>query len=146
MFPRQKISSELLVYELLFQEKADELSPEVLSHLFQIPVRQVVEGPFAVESTFEDQRMPVGIPSQKISIRLKRQDCCSGDRTPRSFGVEVDDHPIDQTRYVGKESLIVAEEHAQRLGDGEHELTMRQVEQHLFGEMFGEQQRPFLMT
>ena len=52
MFPKEQISGELLVYELLFQEKADELSPEVLSHLFQIPVRQVAEGPFAVKSAF----------------------------------------------------------------------------------------------
>jgi len=146
VFPRQKIGGELLVDKLLFQEKADELPTEVLGHPFQISVRQVVEGSFVVESAFENQSVPMGVPSQKISIGLKCQDCRSGDRTPRRLGIEVDDHPIDQTRYIGKESLIVPEEHAQRLGNGENELTMGQIEQHLFGQVFGEQQRPFLMT
>ena len=88
----------------------------------------------------------MGMSSKKIPIRLKRQDYCSAHGTPRRFGVEVDNHPIDQTRYVGKESMIVPEEHAQGLGDREHNLTMWQVKQHLFGEVFGEEQGPFLMT
>jgi hypothetical protein len=62
MFPGEQISGELFVDKLLFQEKADELSPEVLSHLLQIAVRQVVEGSFAVESAFQDQCVPVGVP------------------------------------------------------------------------------------
>jgi hypothetical protein len=146
MFPRQQIAGELFVNQLLFQEKADELPTEVLGHPFQIPIRQVVEGSFVVESTFENQSVPMGIPSQKISIGLKCQDCCSGDGTAGRLGVEIDDHPINQTRYIGKESLIVAKEHTQRFGDGEYELTMGQVKQHLFGQVFSEQQRSFLMA
>ena len=43
----------------------------------------------------------------------------NSDGTPRYLGVEVDDHPIDQTRYIGKESLVVPEKHAEgfRIGD-----------------------------
>ena len=42
--------------------------------------------------------------------------------------------------------LVVFEKHAESLWDGEYELAVRQVEKYVFGEMFGEQQRPFLMT
>jgi hypothetical protein len=86
-----------------------------------------------------------GVPSKKIPIRLQRQVYSSAHGTPRRFGVEVDNHPIDQTRYVGKESPIVPEEHAQGLLDREHNLTMWQVKQYLFGEVFGEEQDSFLM-
>ena len=61
-------------------------------------------------------------------------------------GVEVDDHPVDQTRYISEQTAVVFEKHAEGLWDGEHELAVRQVEKHVFGEMFGEEQRPLLMT
>ena len=47
---------------------------------------------------------------------------------------------------MAKEPAVVAEEDAQRLRQGEHELAMRQVQKHLVSEMLGKQKRPFLAT
>ena len=39
---------------------------------------------------------------------------------------------------MAEKSTVVAEEDAQRLGQGEHELAMRQVQKHLLSEVLGE--------
>jgi len=49
---------------------------------------------------------------------------------------------VDQPGDIGEEASIVAEERAQRLGNGEHELSMRQLEKDLVGEMLGKEDRP----
>ena len=51
-------------------------------------------------------------------------------------GVRVVSHQRSRYRLVIGE--LVAEEDAQRLGQGEHELAMRQVQKHLLSEVLGE--------
>ena len=58
MFPGKQIMGELLVYELLPQEKLDKLTPKVLGHPLETPVRQVIERSLTVESAFKDQKRP----------------------------------------------------------------------------------------
>ena len=54
-----------------------------------------------------------------------------------SLLVELLDDAVDQPRDMAKESAVVAEEDAQRLLQGEHELAMRQVQKHLLSEVLG---------
>jgi hypothetical protein len=48
---------------------------------------------------------------------------------------------VDLSGDIGGEAGIVTEERPKRFWDGEHELSMRQVEQNLVGDMLGEQDR-----
>ena len=54
-----------------------------------------------------------------------RYDHAGMQRSARRLSVELTEDLVDQPGDVGEESPIVAEERAQRLGHGEHELSMR---------------------
>ena len=87
--------------------------------------------------------MEVRIPPEHIPERLVRDDNTSEKRPVRGLVVELTKYLVDQSGYFGEQSPIVAEERTQRLRHGEHELTMRQVEENIVGQMLGEKDGAF---
>lgn len=67
-------------------------------------------------------------------------------RSASGLVVELTEGVVDQTRHVGEKSSIVAKERAQRLGHGEHKLSMWQLEKDLVRQMFGEKDSSFAAT
>lgn len=77
------------------------------------------------------------VPAQHVAECLV-SDYDTGPNGPSgSLLVELLDDAVDQPRDMAKESAVVAEEDAQRLRQGEHELAMRQVQKHLLSEVLG---------
>ena len=86
------------------------------------------------------------VPAQHVAECLVSDYDTGPNRPSGSLMIELLDDVVDQPRDVAKEPAVVAEEDAQRLRQGEHELAMRQVQKHLVSEMLGKQKRPFLAT
>ena len=57
--------------------------------------------------------------------------------------VELSEDLVDQTRHLGEQAAVVAEERPECLGHREHELAMEQLEEDFIGEMLGEKDRAF---
>lgn len=78
--------------------------------------------------------------------RLEAHHCCAGDPFSAGGGVELRDQGEDEAGDVAEEALVVAQEHAQRLGQREDELAVGQGEKQLLVEVLGEQEGAFLAT
>jgi dihydrofolate reductase len=83
------------------------------------------------------------VEPQLVSEALMRDDHAGEQRSARGLVVEVTEDVVDQTRHLGEQATIVTEKRPECLGHSEDELSMRQLEQNLVCQIFGEEDRSF---
>ena len=90
-----------------------------------------------VETAFQDDCVEMRVPAQHVTECLVSDYDTGPNRPTGSLMIELLDDVVDQPRDMAEQPAVVAEEYAQRLRQGEHELAMRQVQKHLVSEMLG---------
>jgi hypothetical protein len=83
------------------------------------------------------------VEPQLVSEALVCDDHAGEQRSARGLVVEVTEDVVDQTRHLGEQATIVTEKRPECLGHSEDELSMRQLEQNLVCQIFGEEDRSF---
>ena len=75
--------------------------------------------------------------AEHVSKGLVDDNYTRKKRSARGLVVELPEDVVDQTRHIREQAPVMAEEGAQRLGHGEHELSMWQLEKYLVRQMLG---------
>jgi hypothetical protein len=102
------------------------------------------ESALSVKASLQEQAVPMGIPSRKSSCRLQYHDCGGADGLAGGRRCEVEYQPVDEAADLSMKPPVVAEEYAEHLGQGEHELLVRQPQQELLVHVLAKKKRPFL--
>jgi hypothetical protein len=117
VFPTQEGRSELLSDESLGKEELDESTTEDLGELLGVVNGQEEEPSVGGETPFQDQGMPVGVRSEKITEGLKSNDACRAQKGGScGQAVELSDQGEDERGDRGEQLLVVTEEDSQGLG------------------------------
>ena len=117
---------------------------EATAHLLEIHSGDVDETSLCVEVSLEEQAVPVGVPPTEGSRRLEYEDTGAAQRAAGGLGNEVAYQGVDEATDLAVQPLVVAEEDAQDLGQGEDELPVRQSEQKPLVHVLAQEQRPLL--
>jgi len=145
MFPAQEGRGKILADEAPGQEKLQEGTAEGFGEFLGVVDRQEEEASVGGEASFQHQSVPMGVGPQEIPEGLKSHDRGSLQKGgTRGQAVELRQEGEDQVGDGAEELLIVAEKDPQGLGDREDELPVRELEEEMLVEVFGEQEGAFL--
>ena len=142
--PLEHVLGQPLVQELALQEERDDSLAEAGAHLRQIDRRDVDESALAVKASLQEQAVPVGIQPAKRSRALEDHDCGGADGLAGGLRCEVAHQPVDEAADLSVKPLVVAEEDAEDLGQGEDELPVRQPQQELLVHVLAQKQGALL--
>jgi hypothetical protein len=98
----------------------------------------------AVEPSLQEQPMPVRVPPKELSRALEDDDRCGADTLASGCRCEIPYQPVDEAADLAMKPAVVAEEHAEHLGDGEDELAVGQPQQELLVHVLAQQEGPLL--
>lgn len=144
MLPAEHGLGQCLIEKPLFQEEPDyPTSPELLERIAGTD-RDEEEAVEAIESTLKNDCVPVGMECGELPESLMT-GYHTGDQGPASgFGVILGDQGIDQLPDRGEQRAVELEEASQGLGNCPYELSMRQPEEQVIGQVLPEEDGPFM--
>ena len=144
MSPAKHALGQPLVQELAPHEECHDPLTEADAHLGQIDSRDMDKTTLVVKSSLQEQAMPVGMEAAKGSRTLEDHDGCGAHGLARGLCGEVAHQRVDEAADLAVKPLVVAEEDAQDLGNGEDELTVGQPQQELLVHVLAQQEGPIL--
>jgi hypothetical protein len=92
----------------------------------QIDLWDVDEPALVVKASLQEQAMPVGMEPAKRSRTLEDHDCGYAGRLAGGLCCEVAHQVVDEAADLSVKPLVVSEEDAEDLGQGEDELPVGQ--------------------
>ena len=81
----------------------DDSSTKYLDHRIQATERNVVEGAFIIESTFEHDRMKMWVPSKHVAEGLMGDHGTGHQFGSGRFAIEILYKPVDQAGHFGEQ-------------------------------------------
>ena len=108
--------------------------------------RDVEESTVFIKTALKHDCVEMRVPPEYIAEGLVGNDYACEQRSAGGLSVELIDDTVDQSGDIDEEATIVKEERPKPFRDGEHELSVRQAEQNLLGQLLGEQDGPFSTT
>jgi hypothetical protein len=102
------------------------------------------ESSLAIEATFQEDAVEVGVEPDKVSRRGVGDHGGTLDPPAGSLVREALDHAVDESADLTGEVAVVAEEDAQHLGECEDHLPVGEAKQKLLVHVFDEQQGALL--
>ncbi len=118
MSPSEEIIRHVLADELAVEKELDYAPAEALGHLMEVAERDVDEVAVIIKTTFQHDRVPVGIPSQKFSERLKAHHGSTLHGGSGGFGEILLDEIEDQPAHLREKLSVVSEKYSQTLWQG----------------------------
>ena len=137
MPPCEKRLGHLLADECSVQEESNAPPSEAFAHCGRFSEGDVNETALRIEAAFQNDSVDMGIPSEKLAEALVGQDRTTFDCGTRRLIEELLQHGEDEDAEIREERTVMAEKHAQHLGNGEREHSMGQAQLELVGEVFG---------
>jgi hypothetical protein len=119
---------------------------EGLCHLLEVSVGDIQKAAGKIESTCQEDCVPVGVEAQELPLALVGDSIATMDWPTCGAGVELMYQAVDQATDFGEQLGAITKVGAQHLGHGEGQHPMGEPKVETVAEKLREQERTLLGT